>query len=214
MVIFHKQLPWPDRFEERFHIFALGEAFDVDSFLATSKLHPDYVWRRKGNGPTNGLELLLGDAEVIHLPEQEEVAVAYLKAHRDELRALAEFPGVEALNLGLVYRLPLGATGCAPGPPRNLMLHALDTGVTPHYYVTLEGRQVESQPIVRKLPKGKTLIFERWGGTPLWKAIDNAIVDLVQTGGLVEDTHHEFIVERLCVAVGRRKKAIIAQLDR
>lgn len=210
----HEQLPWSERFSERFHIFALGETFDVDRFLATSKLDPDYVWRHKGNGPTNGLELLLGDAQAIPLTEQEEIAAAYLKAHRADLRALAQFPGVEALNLGLVYRLPLGATGCAPGPPRKLMLHALDAGVTPHYYVTLEGRQVESQPIVRKHPKGKTLTFERWGGTPLWKAIDNAIVDLVQTGGLVEDTYHEFIVERLCVAVGRRKKAIVAQLDR
>jgi hypothetical protein len=33
------------------------------------------------------------------LREQEEIAVNYLREHRDELCALASFPGVEALNL-------------------------------------------------------------------------------------------------------------------
>jgi hypothetical protein len=48
-----KQQSWPDRFEERLHIFALGKSFDVDAFLANSTLRPDFVWRRMGNGPSN-----------------------------------------------------------------------------------------------------------------------------------------------------------------
>jgi hypothetical protein len=106
-----KQLPWPNRFSERFHILALGENFDVDTFLATSKLRPDYVWRHHGNGPTNGLELLPGDGQAISLAQQEEIAINYLEVHRDDLLALAQFPGLEALNLGLVYYCPINATG-------------------------------------------------------------------------------------------------------
>lgn len=121
-------------------LFALGEKFDVDSFLAQGALTPDFVWRQMGNGPTNGLELLLGDSEAINLPEQEKMAIEYLKQHRDILRNLAQYPGVEAVNLGLVYRLPRDATGFCVGPSRALMLHSLDSGVRPNYYVTVLGR--------------------------------------------------------------------------
>jgi hypothetical protein len=137
MTVLPENLPWPERFSERFHIFALGETFDVDAFLATSKLHPDYVWRRKGNGPTNGLEFLLGDGQTIPLRRQEEIAIAFLEANRDELQALAQFPGLEALNLGLVYYCQPSATGFCVGPSSKLMYHALDTGVRPFYYGTL-----------------------------------------------------------------------------
>ena len=139
-----KQLPWPDRFEQRLHIFALGESFDVDAFLEQSKLKPDYVWRRYGNGPTNGLELLLCDDETIPLPRQEKIAVDYLAANRDELRALSQFPGVEAVNLGFVYFCQPKAVGFCVGPSPKLMWHALDTGVNPLYYGTLTGHPIES----------------------------------------------------------------------
>jgi hypothetical protein len=135
-----KRQPWPNRFSERFHIFALGETFDVDAFLAQSTLHPDFVWHRMGNGPTNGLEILLGDADKATLCEQEEIAVNYLREHRDELRALVSFAGVEALNLGLVYSVPPHATGFCVGPSRALMIQALDSGVRPNYYCTILGR--------------------------------------------------------------------------
>jgi hypothetical protein len=131
---------WPERFEERLHIFALGESFDVDAFLAQSTLCPSFVWRKMGNGPTNGLELLLDDRESIKLPEQEKIAIDYMREHREELRLLATFPGVEALNLGLVYRVTPNVTGCCLGPSRALMFHALDSGVRPNYYVTILGR--------------------------------------------------------------------------
>jgi hypothetical protein len=64
---------WPDWFSERFHIFALGESYDLDAFLAQWPLDPSFVWRRMGNGPTNGLELLLGDEKTIKLHEQEKI---------------------------------------------------------------------------------------------------------------------------------------------
>lgn len=208
-----KQQPWPDNFSQRFHIFALGEDFDVDAFLTGSTLRPDFVWRRMVNGPTNGLELLLGDALTTPLHNQEKLAVAYLKANRDELRALAAFPGVEAFNLGLVYRLPTDVIGCCLGPPMELMFHALDTGVSPIYYVSLEGRQVKDPPVIRRLPKDTSYDLNRWEGTPLWRSVDKAVVGLVQNRDLLEDTYHEFIVENICKAISRRKKAIVVQLN-
>ena len=131
---------WLDRFDQRFHIFALGESLDVDAFLAQSPLRPDFVWRKVGNGPTNGLELLLGDGETTKLREQEKIAIDYMKEHREALRFLASFPGVEAHNLGLVYRVGPNDLGFCLGPSRALMISALDSGVRPNYYGTIIGR--------------------------------------------------------------------------
>jgi len=69
-----------------------------------------------------------------------------MKEHRDDLRYLASFPGVEALNLGLVYRVAESALGVCLGPPLALMLRALDTGVRLNYYVTMLGRGNEIGP--------------------------------------------------------------------
>jgi hypothetical protein len=110
--------PWPDRFSERFHIFAHGETFDVDAFLATSTIHPDYVWRRAPR-ETSGIEIFLGDGREIRLVDQEDIAISYLKTHRDELRALAQFPGVDTFILGLVLICKPEHTGCCVGPSLN-----------------------------------------------------------------------------------------------
>ena len=133
------QLPWPHRFSERLHIFAHGETFDVDGFLAASTLRPDFVWRRNPR-ITSGMEFLLGDGRTISAVEQEEIAISYLKTHRNELRGLAQSPGLEAFILGLVYICPLRATGLCLGPSPQLMWHALDIGIAPTYYVTVDGR--------------------------------------------------------------------------
>jgi hypothetical protein len=141
-------MEWPERFQERLHIIAHGEKFDVDAFLANSTLRPDFVWRREAP-LTSGVEFFLGDGRQIRVPDQEEIAVAYLKAHRDELRALGQSPGVEAFILGLVYVCPLDATGLALGPSLTLMRHVLDIGISPRYYGTAEGRRIESNPKVQ-----------------------------------------------------------------
>jgi len=93
------------------------------------------------------------------------------------------------------------------------MFHALDASVSPLYYVSLEGRQVEHTPMVRRLPKDTSYNLERWSNTPLWLTVDKVVADLVRDGGLIEVTHHEFIVERICDAVKRREKAIASQLN-
>src|SRR5262245_40108947 len=97
----------------QFTLFAHGEAFDVDAFLARSLLRPDLVWRRgeqrryscvESFHPTSGVEFVLGDGLTAPFLAQEDIAVAYLMAHRDELRVLARFPGVTSFILGLQYR--------------------------------------------------------------------------------------------------------------
>ncbi len=133
-----------------FRVFAHGETFDVDAFLASTTLRPDYVWRRGdrrrycgGQYPTSGVEFVLGDGLTVPLSDQEDIAIAYLKAHHDELRALAQFPGVETFILRLQYhwKLEEGVVGFALGPTAERMWHALDTGVWPVYFVTLDRRR-------------------------------------------------------------------------
>ncbi|HET9409991.1 MAG TPA: hypothetical protein VFO39_22330 [Candidatus Sulfotelmatobacter sp.] len=131
--------PFPDRFSERFHIIAHGDKFDVDAFMATSSLRPDYAWRRGPSG-TSGIELFLGDGRQINLPDQEDIAIEYLTTHRDELRVLAEFPGVDTFILGLVWICKPEHTGFCVGPSAELMRHALDVGILPFYYVTIDER--------------------------------------------------------------------------
>jgi len=132
-------MEWPERFEERLHILVHGEAFDVDAFLANSTLRPDFVWRRKAP-VTSGVEFFLGDGRAIRLRDQENIAIAYLRAHRDELRAVAASPGVDAFILGLVHiaKLEEGVTGVALDWPPELMQSALDVGITPIHYVTYD----------------------------------------------------------------------------
>jgi hypothetical protein len=65
---------WPERFEERLHIIAHGERFDVDAFLGKSTLRPDFVWRREAP-VTSGVEFFLGDGRAIGLRDQENLAI-------------------------------------------------------------------------------------------------------------------------------------------
>src|SRR5438477_4802728 len=132
-------MKWPERFQERLHIIAHGEKFDVDAFLAKSTLYPEFVWRREAL-ITSGVEFFLGDGRTTRLRDQEQIAITYLKRHRNELRAIAEFPGVDAFILGLVYiaKLEAGVSGVALDWPRGLMMAALDVGITPIHYITYD----------------------------------------------------------------------------
>jgi hypothetical protein len=133
--------PFPDRFSERFHIIAHGDKFDVDAFMATSSLRPDYVWRRGPSG-TTGIELFLGDGRQIRLIDQEDAAVTYLNTHKEELKALACFPGVDTFILGLVWICSPEQIVFSVGPSAELMQLALDIGIFPLYYCTIDGRGV------------------------------------------------------------------------
>jgi hypothetical protein len=141
-----------------FSIFAHGDSFKVDEFLARSTLRPDYVWRRgdqrryacvESQHETSGVEFVLGNGWQVPFQQQEDIAVAYLKEHRHELRMLSEFPGVETFILGLQYicKLHDGLLGFCAGPSAELMSHALDVGVRPDYYISFQQvSKQESEP--------------------------------------------------------------------
>jgi hypothetical protein len=132
-----------------FGVFAHGEEFDVDAFLATTILRPDVVWRRgeqqrhacfESRHATAGVEFTLGDGRSIPLPEQQRIAVSYLSANRDALKDLAARPGVTVFVLGLQYHIVLepDVIGFCMGPSTRLMRQALDIGVSPTFYVSLD----------------------------------------------------------------------------
>jgi len=133
---------WPEEpFQRRFHIFAHGGKFDVDDFLVKSTLRPDFQWRREPP-LTSGIEFLLGNGRALSLREQETAALTYLQTKREELRAVAAFPGVEIFILGLVYiaKLGDGATGVALDWDRDLMIAALMSELLPFTTSTMKFR--------------------------------------------------------------------------
>jgi hypothetical protein len=151
--------------QNEFRIFAHGTNFDVDAFLAATSLRPNYLWRRgdqrryaciESKHPTSGVEFVLGDGRLLSSLEQEQIAIAYLQTYPDELRALALFPGVETFILGIQYicELEEGIIGFCIGPSLELMRHALDVGVEPHYYVGFN-RCSESEDAQLDAPPGR-----------------------------------------------------------
>lgn len=135
-----------------FRVFAHGETFDVDAFLATTTLRPDYVWRcgdqqrhscMESKHETSGVEFVLGDGTQLPLGEQEKIAIEYLSANREALKTLAGYPGVTTFVLGLQYYMELypGDIGFCMGPSALLMWHALDVGIELTFYVTLDRRR-------------------------------------------------------------------------
>ncbi len=141
----------------QYQLFAHGDGFDVDAYLAISTLRLDYVWRRgdplryscdiESKSPTSGVEIVLGDGQTVPFLNQEGIAIDYIKAHRDELRELANFPGVETFILGLQYHIESDESLIAfcMGPSPLLMWHCLDVGVSPTYYVTLARHECERE---------------------------------------------------------------------
>ena len=132
----------------QFILFAHGEDFDADAFLKATSLTFEKVWRRgEAKHPgwdvlheTSGVEKVLGDGRLIHLPEQERIACEFLRANRDSLRDLASWPGAKHRVLGLQRHVELnpGIGGFCMGPPSSLMAAALDVGFSPTYYVTID----------------------------------------------------------------------------
>ena len=73
-------------------------------------------------------------------------------------------------------------------------------------------RTAKNGETVQRVPKGQTHPYVAWERTPLWRAIDKAVIDLVENRDLVEDEYREYIVGYICKTIDRRKKSVIAQL--
>jgi hypothetical protein len=131
----------------QFRVFAHGMAFDPDAYLASVPLKFDGVWHKGEAGhdhpKSSGVYKLLGDGRTLPIFEQERIAVEFLSANRDALKALAQYPGVTTFILGLQYHIELDEStgGFCMGPSARLMWHALDIGIEPTYYVTLDRRR-------------------------------------------------------------------------
>ena len=68
---------------------------------------------------------------------------AWLQEHRDELRALGQFPGARVFILSLQYlfKLDPGTVGFWVEPCAPLMRHCLDIGIHLTYHVRLDRRR-------------------------------------------------------------------------
>ena len=127
-----------------FRLFAHGEAFDPEAYLASTTLKFDGVWHKGESGhdhpKSSGVFKMLGDGRTVPIVEQELIAIDYLTANREGLRLLAQEPGVATFILGLQYHIKLeeGTIGFCLLPSTHLMSLALDIGIETAYYVTID----------------------------------------------------------------------------
>ena len=131
--------------DNQFRVYALGETFDVDAFRATSSLAPGHVWRRgepKREGcspyPTSGIAYEIGDGQVVPFLKQSDLAIAFLKAHRDELKALGQFPGLQ-----YSAEAQRNLVGFSMDVSSLLMWHLLDVGCRLTHYVWLQYSELQ-----------------------------------------------------------------------
>src|SRR5947208_2935472 len=59
-------------------------------------------------------------------------------------------------------------------------------------------KTVKKDETVQRVPKGQAHPYVRWEGTPLWRAVEKAVADLVQNKDLVEGEYREYIVGYIC----------------
>ena len=127
-----------------FRLFAHGVEFDPDAYLASSPLKFDGVWRKGESGhdhpKSSGVFKVLGDGRTVPIFQQERIAIEYLAANREALKALAQHSQVTTFILGLQYHIVLEVNTIefCMGPSALLMWHCLDIGISPTYYVTLD----------------------------------------------------------------------------
>lgn len=132
------------RYRNEFRLFAHGVEFDPNAYLASSPLKVDGVWRKGESGhnhpKSSGVFKVLGDGRTLPLFEQERIAIEYLSANREALKALSQHRQVTTFILGLQYHtvLNVNTVGFAMGPSEPLMRHCLDIGILPTFYVTLD----------------------------------------------------------------------------
>lgn len=138
----------------QFRLFAHGEGFDPEAYLTTTTLRFDGVWHKGESGhdhpKSSGIFKVLGDGRTISILGQEQIAIDYLSANREALKALAQEPDVTTFILGLQYQIELeeGTIGFTVSPSAPLMSLALEIGIAPTYYVVMdreEDRPAESE---------------------------------------------------------------------
>jgi hypothetical protein len=135
-----------------FRIFAHGVDFDPEAFLTSTSLKFDGVWHKGESGQdhpkSSGVFKVLGNGKEVPIFKQQQIAIEYMSANQEALKALAKYPGVTTFILGLQYHMELepGTIGFCMGPSALLIWHCLDIGVSPKFYVSLDRhREWESE---------------------------------------------------------------------
>lgn len=129
-------------------VFAHGESFNPDAYLKTAPIQFDGAWQKGENDhdhpKSSEVFKVLGDGQKLIIFQQQEVAIEYLFANRDALRALAQQPDITTFVIGLQYHIKLeqDIKGFCMSPLPLLMELALDIGIDITFYVTLDRPQV------------------------------------------------------------------------
>lgn len=74
-------------------------------------------------------------------------------------------------------------------------------------------RTIANIKTLQRVPKGQRHPYMDFENTPLWRAVDRAVTDLIGNQDMAEDEYHEYIVGYICKVIRRRRNAIIAQLS-
>lgn len=85
-----------------FRLHAVGNFFEVDTYLAQYTIEYDSVWHRgEDNYSNSGFVKYLGNEFRLNSCEQEEIAIQYMQKNQDALQAVVKWKNVEAVILGI-----------------------------------------------------------------------------------------------------------------
>ncbi len=124
-----------------FRLYALGDDFNVDSYILTSPLKFSQVWYRGvGSYKSNGVEIALGDGRILSTSEQEQIAAGFLAENSKALHELGHRPDVTTFTVGIHYRHELhpNETGFTISPDRMLTMAAALLNAEVTYYVVFD----------------------------------------------------------------------------
>lgn len=124
-----------------FRLFALGDDFNVDSYIVSSPLKFSQVWYRGvGSYKSNGVEIELGDGRILNTAEQEQIASRFLAENSKALHELGHRSDVTTFTVGIHYRHELhpNATGFTISPDKMLTMAAALLNAEVTYYVVFD----------------------------------------------------------------------------
>lgn len=92
-----------------FQLLASGNFFDVDGFLATSKIGANRIFRRgeTRSAFSSGFVRQIGEAKLLSYEEQVRAAVIFIDVYREELRHLMMWPGVTEAQICLAPQVEM-----------------------------------------------------------------------------------------------------------
>lgn len=121
-----------------FGLHAVGDFFDIDSYLNQYSIDCNCIWHKGENLYTHsGFAKYLGNEFKLNICEQETIAIGYIKQNRDALKALVEWQNVEAVILGISpeFRVHPGISSVCLSFSQTLITLAGEIGLQLAFYV-------------------------------------------------------------------------------